>query len=69
MSALPEYISEADSEASDTESPHFVDVASVKVSQEAPGGAGTTPMEEAEAKEEEEEKENPDVYFKQKRKG
>jgi len=64
----PEFISEIGSEASDTESPYFKDVASAKVPWDTPGGVGTTPMKEAEMEEEEEEEEeeNPDVHFKRK---
>ena len=67
MPDLPEFIAVADSEASDTKSPHFKDVASAEVPQDVPGGVGTAPMEKVEMEEEEEE--DPDVHFKQKREG
>ena len=59
---LPEFLDEADSEDSDTESPRFEAVVSGGASQGAPSGVGKAPIEE----EEEEEEENPNVYFKQK---
>jgi len=64
---IPEFIVAVDNKASDTESPHFEDVAGVEVPRDVPGGVGMTPMEEVEMEEEEEE--DPDVHFKQKQKG
>ena len=71
MPGLREFIAEIDSEASDTKSPHFEDVAGAEVPRDAPGGVDTAPMEEVdmEEEEEEEEEENPDIHFKRKRKG
>ena len=68
MSGLPEFIAEIDSETSNTESPHFEDVAGAEVPRVTPGGVDTAPMEKVEMEEEEEEEENLDVHFKQKRK-
>ena len=48
MSGLPEFIIEINSEASDTESPHFEDVAGTEVPRDAPGGVGTTSMKKVE---------------------
>ena len=64
---IPELIVAANSEVSDTESPHFEDVAGAEVTQDIPGGVGTTPMEEVEMEKEEEE--DPDIHFKRKWKG
>ena len=64
MPGIPEFIATADSEASDAESPRFEDIAGAEVPRDAPGGVGTTSMEEVEVEEE-----DPDVYFKWKRKG
>jgi len=64
---LPEFVATVDSEASDAESPHFEGVVGVEVPPDAPGGVGTTPMEDVEV--EEVEKEDPDVHFKRKRQG
>jgi len=64
---LPEFVATADSEASDAESPCFEGVTGTEVPADAPGGVGTTPMEEVEVEEVEEE--DPDVHFKRKRQG
>ena len=65
MPGLPEFIAVIDNEASDTESPHFGDVAGAEIPRDIPSGVGTAPMEEVEMEEEEEEEEeNPDVHFK-----
>ena len=64
MPSIPEFIAAPDSEASDAESPRFEDVSGIEVPQDAPGGVGTTLMEEVEMEEEEEE--DPDVHFKRK---
>jgi len=61
---ISEFIATADSEASNAKSPHFEDVTGAKVPKDAPGGEGTTLMEEVEVEEEEEE--DPNVHFKQK---
>jgi len=53
---FPEYIAGVDNEAFDAKSPDFEDVAGAEVLREAPGGVGTTPIEEVEAEEEEVEK-------------
>ena len=63
---IPEFIATADSEASDAESPCFEDVTCAEAPAGAPGGVGTTPMEEV--KVEEVEEEDLDVHFKRKRK-
>ena len=67
MPGLSEFVAKIDSEASDTKSPHFEDVAGAKVLWDTLSGVGTTPMEKVEMEEEEEE--NLDVYFKRMRKG
>jgi len=64
---ISKFITTADSEASDAESPRFEDVAGVKASTDAPDRVGMDPMDEVEVEEEEEE--DPDVHFKRKRKG
>ena len=70
MPGLPELIAVIDSEASDTESPHFGDIAGAEVPRDVPGGVGMTPMEEVGKQDaEEEEEKNPDVHFKWKREG
>ena len=61
---IPEFITAADSDALDAESPCFENVAGAEVPRDVPGGVGTTPMEEVEVEEE-----DPDVHFKRKRKG
>jgi len=58
------FITTADCEALDTESPCVKDVADNDVPRDAPGGVGTAPMEEVEVEVEEEEEEDPDVHFK-----
>ena len=60
--SLPEFVATADSEASDVKSPRFEGVTGVEVPPDAPGGVGTTPMEEVE-------KEDPNIHFKRKREG
>ena len=67
MPSIPEFISTANSEASNAESPRFEDVACTEVPRDVPGGVGMTLMEEVEMEEEEEE--DPDVHFKRKRAG
>jgi len=62
-----EFVATADSEASDAESPHFKGDAGAEAPPGAPGGVGTTPMEDVEVEEVEEE--DPDVHFKRKRRG
>ena len=64
---LGEFVSTADSEASDAESPHFEGDTGTEVPPNAPGGVGTAPMEDV--KVEEVEEEDPDVHFKRKREG
>jgi len=53
--ALGEFITTADSEASDAKSPRFEGDAGAGVPPEAPGGVGTAPMEDVEVEEVEEE--------------
>ena len=61
---IPDFITTADSVASDAESPRFEDVAGAKAPTDALGRVGTTPMDEVEVEEEEEE--DPYVHFKRK---
>ena len=65
MPGLPEFVNTADSEAFDAKSSHFEGDVGVEIPPDAPGGVGTTPMEDVEVKEVEEE--DPDVHFKRKR--
>ena len=67
MPGLGKFVATADSEASDVESPHFEGDAGAEVPPDAPGGVGTTPMEDVEVEEVEEE--DPGVHFKRKRQG
>jgi len=64
---LPEFVTTADSEASDAESPRFEGVAGAEILADVPSGVGTAPMEDVEVEEVEEE--DPDVYFKRKWQG
>jgi len=64
VSDILEFIIAADSEASNTESLHFEDVADAEVPWDALGGVGMAPMEEVEVEEEEED--DPDIHFKRK---
>ena len=67
MPGILEFIATTDSEASDAESPRFEEVAGAEAPTDAPGGVGTSPMEEV--KVEEVEEEDPDIHFKRKRQG
>ena len=48
MPGLAEFVTTADSEASDAESPRFEGDAGAEVPSDAPGGVGTAPMEHVE---------------------
>ena len=64
MPGIPEFIATTNNEASNAKNPLFEDITSAEVPRDAPGRVSMAPMEEVEVEEE-----DPDVYFKRKRKG